>query len=420
MYKYFKELENPNDFKVYLTKGLLVEERKLYSEKAWLSNDFLKQYKEIFKRINIIDMFIEGTKYELFDKHPSLAINDLVYDECYNMHQFFSLKEEEYPYINIKGKLDLTFYQITSFLRIHLDFCDYLIDIYPQYKEFFLSTLTMINNTLKQLNEKSTMELPPLSNKVEYTYPNAWYITPTGYLYNTGGEYGHKQGNLINSFLRYYESIKNDGYALENANLYNDIKKILKKEYVPWGYYKNYSNTKHRITPIITPEVELDNKREKYIINGRNKEKISHDPFSRPERIYQKNVITLITGYLSAETALANSFARLNHSKKKKEIIEKLTEITRKYLPDILVRYSGFNKIESVLDRTITTSSLKGIENFKEYLDKGWNLHIIPGIVYDKTKDELTEVDFNSCYIERHLDKELSNYTGKGKILIKK
>ena len=88
-------------------------------------------------------------------------------------------------------------------------------------------------------------------------------------------------------------------------------------------------------------------------------------------------------------------------------------------LKDILIRFSGFHKIESTVDNTITTCSLNGITEFSEYLEKGWNLHIIPGIIYDKNLDKLVEVDFNEYFISKHLDNEIENYEGKGKILIK-
>ena len=46
-------------------------------------------------------------------------------------------------------------------------------------------------------------------------------------------------------------------------------------------------------------------------------------------------------------------------------------------------------------------------------------MHIIPGIIYDKNLDKLVEVDFNEYFISKHLDNEIKNYEGKGKILIK-
>lgn len=60
-----------------------------------------------------------------------------------------------------------------------------------------------------------------------------------------------------------------------------------------------------------------------------------------------------------------------------------------------------------------------GIQEFKEYLNHGWSLYIIPKIVYDATLDDVHEMNFSSYFIDCHFDKELSNYEGKGKILIR-
>ena len=130
-------------------------------------------------------------------------------------------------------------------------------------------------------------------------------------------------------------------------------------------------------------------------------------------------MITLIAGFLSAETALYSSFNRVNNSLSKRELLTQLRELSRNDIRDVLVRFSGFHKIESIVDKTITTSSLYAIRDFSNYLNAGWNLHIIPGIVYDETEDKLSVVDFNSYFIRKYLDQELANFEGTGKILIK-
>ena len=88
-------------------------------------------------------------------------------------------------------------------------------------------------------------------------------------------------------------------------------------------------------------------------------------------------------------------------------------------LDDVLVRYCGFHKISSVVDKAITTSSLNAVDDLKLYLDKGWTIDIIPGIVYDRVKDKVEDVNFNSYFVSDILNKSLNEYNGKGKILIK-
>lgn len=135
---------------------------------------------------------------------------------------------------------------------------------------------------------------------------------------------------------------------------------------------------------------------------------------------FQKNIITLVVGYLAAKDALCNAYRRLDNSLKKQELAFQIGKFCAGDLADILVRFAGFHKIESQRNKVITTSSLSGITLFKEYLDHGWNLDIIPGIVYDKYLDRVSLVDFNSIFVEKYLDQELANYHGKGRILIKR
>ncbi len=100
--------------------------------------------------------------------------------------------------------------------------------------------------------------------------------------------------------------------------------------------------------------------------------------------------------------------------------MKQLQYLSNNDIRDVLVRFCGFHKIESIVDNTITTSSLYGITKFSEYLKIGWNLHIVPGIIYDKYDDKLSQANFNSYFIQKHLDNELARYEGKAKVLINK
>ena len=114
----------------------------------------------------------------------------------------------------------------------------------------------------------------------------------------------------------------------------------------------------------------------------------------------------------------SGGFFRMNSSNYKQQLALYFS-LNKMDLDDVLVRYCGFHKISSVVDKTITTSSLNAIENLKLYLDKGWTIDIIPGIVYDRVKDKVEDVNFNSYFVSDILNKSLNEYNGKGKILIK-
>ncbi|HPF83464.1 MAG TPA: hypothetical protein PLV83_04805 [Bacilli bacterium] len=118
-------------------------------------------------------------------------------------------------------------------------------------------------------------------------------------------------------------------------------------------------------------------------------------------------------GHLSAEDSLYKTFAKLNLSNQKIKNIKRIEELTNSYMPDILVRYSGFHKIESQLDKIITISSINEIDEFRGYIDKGWTLQLIPGIIYNQKEDEIIEMNFNSYYVNKYLEKKEKEYNGK-------
>ncbi len=264
--------------------------------------------------------------------------------------------------------------------------------------------------------------MPLKSNAVSIEWPDSWYITPNGYLYNTG--FGHKKGNLVYSLYYTIYELLEENKLIPSINHVNHIHRIIERGYITDKEFRNYCNLIYQLPTVLTPEVEIDRMRHKNLLrlNETEYKKITSAPdfeYPNPERSYQKNLITLITGFLSAETALYSSFNRVNNSLSKRELLTQLRELSRNDIRDVLVRFSGFHKIESIVDKTITTSSLYAIRDFSNYLNAGWNLHIIPGIVYDETEDKLSVVDFNSYFIRKYLDQELANFEGTGKILIK-
>ena len=196
------------------------------------------------------------------------------------------------------------------------------------------------------------------------------------------------------------------------------IESIRESGYVTRAQFSQYTNLMYDLPTIITPEVMLEAERYKKVLQLPEEEmmNIPEKDYPHPERSYQRNLVNLIIGYYAAKESFYKSFARLNPSRHKKEIIE---EIALMDLDDIFVKFSGFHKISSVEDKTITTSDIKGIEIFSEYLNRGWNLDIIPGLVYDRFLDKLVEMDFKWEYVNRYLNDELNKYNGKGRVRIK-
>ena len=231
-----------------------------------------------------------------------------------------------------------------------------------------------------------------------YNWPDSWYITPDGYLYNTGS--GHKQGNLLYPYYKIKSTFQQDKKIMPICHN-KEINDTLKRGYITYTQFRNFSNLRYTFPSVIISE------------NVNNDDVLMNLYGTTCE---QESLITLIVGHLAAETVFYNSFSILNNSNHKKEII---SQINKMDMPDIFVKFAKFNKVETNLERTITTSSLNGIKEFSEYLKRGWDLQIIPGIVYDQVLDKLIEVDFDLPIVNKYLDNELNNYSGKGRVLIR-
>lgn len=421
MYKYFSELERLRDFKTYLIRDPFDKQQDLFISNMFFPDDLLKKMGNLFPKLNIIDELIIGLNEDLMTKSHE---NNLSPNEAWsNTGEFFQHRNECYfgRHYDLKEKVDFTSWDLLCLLNEVVYIINYLVNFYPDYRDFLLSAQKEIRIVIIEIKRYSTIKIPPKSDNVVVNWPNSWYITPNGYLYNTGC--GHKTGNLVYSFshiCNFLEQNRN----VPRINYYRHIRDILKRGYVSYEEFRNYSNLVYRFPTIFTPEILLDMDRHERFskMSDEEYEKIiasSEFEWPHPKRSYQKNLITLVIGHLAAETSLYSSFARMNGSRCKDEIIKQLERLTTDDIRDVLVRFSGFHKIESIVDHTITTSSLNGITEFSEYLKRGWDLHIIPRIVYDKSKDRLSEIDFSSRFVSKHLDSELAKYEGKGKILIK-
>ena len=421
MYKYFSELEKSSNFKTYLLREPFDKNQDCFIREIPFSIDLLKQLETLFPKLNKIDKLIVSINNKLISN--TFEYNLLSYESLLSNGQFFQDRDENYyqSHYDLKENLELTSWDLQCLLNEIFHYIPYLVDFYPNYKDFLLNTQKEIKEVLATVKAKSTIQMPPKSDGKAVVWPKAWYITPSGYLYNTG--FGHKRGNLIYSLYYIFDCLKQNK-EVPNINYYKQINTILKRGYITYNEFRNYSHLMYKLPTIITPEVEHDRERYKNMLESgiEEYEKLIHSSkveYPNPERSYQKNLITLISGYLSAESSLYSSFNRINESCHKKEIIEKLQNLTANDIRDVFVRFCGFHKIESIIDKTITTSSLNGITEFSEYLKKGWNLHIVPKIIYDKFNDELSQMDFNSYFVNKHLDNELAKYEGTGKILIK-
>lgn len=228
----------------------------------------------------------------------------------------------------------------------------------------------------------------PFSNIIrELEIPNTYYINTNGLLYNCFGYNGHKEANLIYTYIL----IKDAFYGIKHISLDSDsyisLQDLLKKEL---NVYKKIISSKSLTRELVYNYIHINC----YDLN---------DPL----------LFKLILGIVSSKIILLEKFIELEkESINKVSNIEKIIKQSNDDINDILVRYCGFHKIESKVNKTITTSSLN-FENFSEYLDRDFVINVVPKILLDKEDDEL----YDSLLVERFLDK---NPQYNDKIFIKK
>lgn len=247
----------------------------------------------------------------------------------------------------------------------------------------------------------------------EYTWPKSWYITPNGYLYNSGGVTAHKEGNLVYPFKRVCKAIykerdviydfagkpiKNtlnkEQYIIPKGPSLKDIEEILNRGYITYAELIFYTN------------------RIGYFPNGVTKddmmEEISAD----------ENLIKIVVGHMAAASSFYAAFNKLNATQNPIENLKELERLTAGDLDDILVRFCGFHKISYQAHKTISTSSINAINLFNIYLKNGWNVEIVPRIYCDYN-NKIEETNLDSGFITRYLDDNLEEYKEKGKIIVR-
>ncbi len=192
--------------------------------------------------------------------------------------------------------------------------------------------------------------------KKNYIIPNSFYINSKGLLFNSFGERGHKEENLmyIYSLAKYQFNGGTDSITLE---------KILLDE----------QETYKRIVETNT-------------ITRNDVQKYVHLDFCD---LTDPLIIKLVIGIISSKIIFLKKFINLeNNSKDKKADLDRIISLSKDDINDILVRYCGFHKVEAKEKRAITTSSLD-LNIFTNYFENGWKVNLVPRI---SLRDEDTDV----------------------------
>ena len=378
MIKYFEVLENKKNYYLPLINVLDKDIISVYH--SVVPATFIENNSEVF---SVGKSLIEI--YETFDISSWFNNSTIDYgDKCDIAESFTSIKDDGDLYFvkEFVNSIEINNLLINNYLNTIKNMTSIYIDLFPDNKELYSSLNCKIEKALKELENYMTIKIE-LGRGVFQYQPDSWYITPNNYLYNTGDKLkGHKSRILNNKLYTIYELI-NKGYCLKN-NSESDYyikksKEIENNGYITRSDFEEYLNYVNQ--PIYLEKV-----------NG-------IIPVSR-----EKHIIEIILGIINAHACLYKFFEALsNKTDNHIEELNKIREWTTDDVGDILVRCCGFHKIESTVDKTITTSLINYEEEFKEYIDKGWTISFVPPIIIDENDHTVKEYPEEFLIIRRIL-----------------
>lgn len=281
------------------------------------------------------------------------------------MEEYNDIEEEMYWTLEEYKKIDVQSRDIEFYVDLVERLSFLFIDLFLKNKECYEKLNIVLKQAKNDLKEISTITYS--LSKVDNIYlPDAWYITPNGYLYNPGKD-GHAGSDLTFTYQELKHSIiNNKGFSNNKNKTSIEFKKmaddILMKEYISAGQFKFFIN-------YISQPAYLD------AVNG--------IPITR-----EKHIINIVVGIIMAHAYFYEFFDNFfNYVKNPQIELDKIVELTNDEISDILVRCCGFHKVESMVENTITTSCINYEEEFRHYIEKGWTIQFIPPIIINKEKE---------------------------------
>ena len=251
---------------------------------------------------------------------------------------------------------------------------------FPNNKQYYTSLNNTIVAAIEELKKYNTIYYK--QNKVDNIYqPDAWYITPNGYLYNAG-KYGHSGRDLTFNYNKMKYFINNNENILDNHKISNGYlnlsKKIKENGYISAGQFKVFLN---------------------YISQPAYLESINGIPVTR-----ENHIIQLILGIINAQACFYRFFEDLCiYTDSPQNEIDKIIDWTNDDIGDVLVRCCGFHKVESMQEKTITTSCINYENELREYINNGWNVTFISPFIIDEDNECLKEYPEEFLVIRRLL-----------------
>lgn len=369
MVKYFNMLENRKEFFLALINNQKRE--KIYSFNCNIPISYIKKYSNLFEKTEfLIDIYKSFDINQWFDKNVYINYEKV----CSVLNEFENIKEEIDWILEDYKKIDCTSKAIQDYLYLIKRLSYIYMDLFPNERDFYALLNKTILEAIEELKIISTVKCK--SNKgVNIYQPDAWYITPNNYLYNAG-EDGHKSRDLTFNYNRLVRLIVNNEIDLSNHDIsssyFNELEEIKENGYITASQFKVYLN-------YISQPVYLNS--------------VSGMPITMDKR-----TIKLVSGIINAQQYFYKFFEDLFiNTKSPISEINKIMKWTKNDIGDILVRCCGFHKIESTLEKTITTSCVDYEIQFEEYIKKGWKIQFVSPIIINQKLGEVEK--YNNDFI---------------------
>lgn len=404
MIKYFKELENKENYTILFYNNWKNETKKFYAK---IPIDFFDKYNDLFKKIKELDSLYKNSldcnhAKKFYDKESDVSCGDIenfIYAFDFNEDlSHFGITEAGKNRLlflinifNMDNKDDFEYYdKKRAYISYILDLFEIDNVIYDsvstikQYLEASLNVLKyqnklndsdefLIKNAISDL-KKYIVKVKTDNNLEEYTLPNSWYITPYNHLYNSMGPDGHGEATL---FYPYCFGILRDNVVKNPLSYLEKINNILDNGYITKSDFNHYTHLIFDFPSILPNNFEE--------LSDINKSIYNH----LDARSYNKKIVKLVLGIISAHAGLYRFFFELkNCSNDYNKDLEYLKQFS---LDEILIRCCRFHKISSIIDKTITTSCIDYENKFEEYIKRGWTIDFIPPIIFDEYDKTLKE-----------------------------
>lgn len=378
--KYFTEIENNIFLPVNVNYRI---NHKLDNSK--LPKAFYEKYQYLIDLIpKIKDMFL---KFSL--------------DKCYN-NQVNSQHDKDYL-VFLLQKYKTQFPTISSILNENLTLLEMKnsIQFYGNILDFmFMADNTFFDRThfinIMQLFNSALIDIGNIDGSLAKRYlANKWLLTSRGYLYNMqttnheAGIYNNYYSEKIDWFLNSKKAnVNKKNTTTEKIKVYTeDPSTILECGYMTCGYLDLLLHFK------------------------------SHYQFN--SKVYDSKTINAAIGMIELQKDLLDFFNKLElYTDSPKDSLRKVIEITNNKYLDVLIRCCGVSKISFLPEKTIITSFFTAKDDFREYLEKGYNVCFVPPIIINKEKRIVEELNMDSPIVSAYIKNEVicDNNDGRGKV----